>query len=632
MPVAEVVTKNEVMLGGTRFPTDGPPRRVLVSLKAPRISIGSEQTNEESRASQATITSALGGIGRERGMDSTNIDQVFWSTCNIEFDRHLTLPRLAFQTAVIKSGVVADIGFVAEYSGTDKMYAEFGLDIYEYNNTTNVWTSVHTVPSPVTDWIEVRIGGTQYLIVAHTSGYSYTVNGTSWTDKTTDVKYFTLWQDVVYAIDNTGLLKFATDITSGASGAWTPDAQLVAPNGYVSKLFTAPDVSDNEVIYLTAKNGLWQHDDSGTRFRRSRFKTPFHPHFGTGVDVWRDSIYMSAGTAVHRYFVSGNAATVNTMGPDQRHGLPNDKRGVIRHLLSSYNHLIALMDSTLQPTTAYAIQMGRKSNWGGHRSMVIRSDVGFSPILLYNEVGWSVGWLGDETGRAITAASISNTYGEYRLWWGVNGRVWWQPLSIDLINPDQITGFEYALAAEHITSWLDAGDIINPKVALTLAVHTQGCSSTETVKVYAGYDLDATWNLLETITTNGITLIVFRDDNSDPAGKEWTHIRFKHELARGTTSTTVSPDVTFVQFRWQQNLGPKWGNQITINLQKEYKGLSPKELADILFDIVATKTLIQYQARPETEDAEWVNVENAAGWEETGQKYDGQMTVNVIEP
>ena len=138
MPVAEVVTKNEVMLGGTRFPTDGPPRRVLVSLKAPRISIGSEQTNEESRASQATITSALGGIGRERGMDSTNIDQVFWSTCNIEFDRHLTLPRLAFQTAVIKSGVVADIGFVAEYSGTDKMYADFGLDIYEYNNTTDV--------------------------------------------------------------------------------------------------------------------------------------------------------------------------------------------------------------------------------------------------------------------------------------------------------------------------------------------------------------------------------------------------------------------------------------------------------------------------------------------------------------
>ena len=38
--VGSVIDRNEILLNGQRFPIKGPPRRVLTSLFAPKISIG----------------------------------------------------------------------------------------------------------------------------------------------------------------------------------------------------------------------------------------------------------------------------------------------------------------------------------------------------------------------------------------------------------------------------------------------------------------------------------------------------------------------------------------------------------------------------------------------------------------
>ena len=102
--MAIVVDKNEILLNSTYYKIIGPPRRTLVSLQAPRFTIGDTQRGADPRASILTQNDFRGGIGWNRGLDPSSIDRVWFSNCQLRFKGHVVLPRKVTATSSLDVG------------------------------------------------------------------------------------------------------------------------------------------------------------------------------------------------------------------------------------------------------------------------------------------------------------------------------------------------------------------------------------------------------------------------------------------------------------------------------------------------------------------------------------------------
>jgi len=61
--MASVIGKNEILLNSERYKINGPVRKTLVSIAAPRFTIGDTQRGADPRASILTQNDFRGGIG-----------------------------------------------------------------------------------------------------------------------------------------------------------------------------------------------------------------------------------------------------------------------------------------------------------------------------------------------------------------------------------------------------------------------------------------------------------------------------------------------------------------------------------------------------------------------------------------
>ena len=81
--VGSVIDKNEILLNGHRFPVKSPPRRVLTSLFAPKISIGQTDQTAAQHISTLAFNDFRGGIGIERGVDAATVTCVSYRNSSI---------------------------------------------------------------------------------------------------------------------------------------------------------------------------------------------------------------------------------------------------------------------------------------------------------------------------------------------------------------------------------------------------------------------------------------------------------------------------------------------------------------------------------------------------------------------
>tara|TARA_R100001530_G_scaffold68917_1_gene48937 strand:- start:1654 stop:3543 length:1890 start_codon:yes stop_codon:yes gene_type:complete len=625
--VGSVIDKNEILLNGYRFPIKGPPRRVLTSLFAPKISIGESDQTAAQHISTLSFSDFRGGIGIERGVDSSTIDRAWFATTQLRFKEHLVLPPLT--TATAASGESGSVQAIHDLS--NEIYAAFGTKILKYSNTDTWGSSLHTLQGDATDVIKVRISNTTYLVWAsNAAGYTYTSDGSSYTNKADSVfkpKYFAYWNNLLWGITEDGLLGYSSNLTS-----WTNDAQLQLPDDHVTALFVGRDSSANPVLYANTKVGLFVHDNTNTKWLETEIGLPFNEFAGLSSLKWRDSVYFPVGLAVYKYKV-GETSTLQVVGPDRDHGLPSAYRGTIRQLVGTHNDLIALVDGT---TGNEGDIWATGSSQTGHRSQVIEAS-GLSSLLGYNELGWEVKWAGTTSQQAATAAHVSSAYDEYRLWFAATDTIYFTALSEDVINPDQITDFKFDTAGELQTPDFDANDITSTKLALKLKVQTSHCSSTETVAVSYATNGSTSFTSLGSITSDGVTEYNF-PNSAAPSGLEFKSIRFKLTLARGTTSTKVSPDINRFELQFRRKLEAKYGWQVTIDLtrprgKKGYKGKTPSELDDLLRTIVDSDTLLSYTFKHnDTNYTHYVDVAQLSGFEMTGLDDRFERTLTLLEP
>jgi len=667
---SKVTEANEIFLNNVYYPLVAPVQSALASVYPGKVVIGDTSKDSQTRTSIIAWSDWRGGIGVDRMEGSGDVNRAWWSDCQLRYKNHLVLGNLANKTDTIGHGLAtsgAGTGIAAINEFDDKIYAVWnGSDgenpkIYVYNNTNDYWWDGRTednyisqsgsdsfgVPDQVTDSLNfTKNDGTNYLVLAHYdsngSGYSYATvpsydgsNNAAWTNDTYDTKYLTQWDNRLWGISHAGQLWYAH-----SPGTEIADAILPLPAGYCTGLFIARDAAGEPIIYVASKLGLWAHDAANARFVKTEVEFPFHPHGGKGTQRWRDSIYFPSGLGLYRYINGANAAVLTVTGPDRDDGMPSGNRGTIMLTEGTHNELLVGVDATTAPTITSSDSIPyqwRGAGPSGHGSPVINKSTGSSSILGYDELGWEVKWVADTEGRRIDAMHVSNAYSDvnenYRLWFGFDDYVYYMKLPVDIINPSKVTEFEYETSGTHETPWFNAGQSEINKLALKLKVEIQDSSSSETVQVEYATNYTESYTSLGTITSDGITTYTF----GSSAGTEFRAIKFKLTLSRANSVAAdkkKTPDVVSMTLEWRKKLEAKWGHQARINLNKTYKGKSPKDLRSSLVSATESATLVEFTFRDDSGTTRnyYVDVVSASGVEGSGYDERGMSTVNLVEP
>jgi hypothetical protein len=631
---ASVVSEDECSLGGFRFRLATPPRRMLTSIQAPRFTIGDTQRGADQRSSILTLNDWRGGIGVQRGLDSTTADRSWWSDMQTRFKEHLVLPRKPVQTVAVDA-TAATITSIDDLANA--VYVTKGAIVYKYNNASPGWGSaLDTLPDNVVSSLSDRIGSTVYLVYFHTGGYTYTTDGSSFTDKTTNGSYGVVWRNQLWMIDNTGQLKSNYDITD--NDAWETDAQLPVPDGATTGLFISRDASGEFIIYAATNRGIFAHDADAKLWHPTEPRFPRHTKGALGSNDWSEAIYVPVGLSVYKRIIGSGGATSTVMGPDRDHGIPSEYRGAITTSTASHNEL--LIGTSPRASDEIVISGGAISSGQGSMAFFDTSDItgdGYAVIMGWNDNSWEVKWVAGDFGQDVTALFVTDAYSAgnidvYRLWWGFGASVYYMDIEADIVNPDEITDQVYHTAGTHITPNFDGGDVTHEKLAIDATFITKNLSSgTRQIAVYYDINFENDWTLWTTLTSDGKQTVTFDDSSSNPVGLTFSEIQFKFVFS-GAFNATTSPDMPMMELRWREKLNPKYGWQLTIDHTEEYGGLTPDEQREAIQGCVAHQYLLQFTYKYEDSDQTyWVDATNLTSMEATGLDNAGQTTVSVVE-
>ena len=645
----KVVQQNEIYLGGTYYPLSRPVQSVLASIYPSKIVIGDTTKDSNIRTSVVAWSDWRGGIGVERMQGPADVDRAWYSTCNLRHRHHLVLPAKSTATTaqdVSNTNINGSISFIQDL-GTI-LYAGWGTAPYYYSEASDRWTRVtsggdnYSFPSTPSDSITIRMGTTDYVVVAHTTGYSYFSSATTVTDKTKDAKYLAFWDNRLWGISDAGQLWYTLTI----GGTPVEDAKLPVQSGFVTDLFVGRDATGEQILYASTKVGLYAHDMANQRWVETQFQLPFHDFNGIGSVRWRDAVYNPSGLGIYKYINGNNNAVVTVMGPDRDDGLPATYRGTVKQLVGTHTELIAAVDATTSPgavsSTSVPHQYGATAGIGGHSSPVIAASSGQSSIVAWNDTGWETKWVSGDgaVGKPINTMLVTNAgKGDYRLWWGFDGKVYHQLIPFDVINPSQLsakdgTDYEYAESAFHETPWFDAQQSDVDKLALKFKVEVQDASSEETVVVQYATDYTESYTSMGTISSSGTTTYSF----GSGVGTGFRSIKFKLTLAResGTTSSIMkkSPDVVSISLEYRKKLDAKYGHSVEVDIHKTYKGKSPKQLRSALVSAIESNTLNEFTFRDDSGGTRnyYVDVTSATGVEYTGYDERGTSRITLVEP
>ena len=413
----KVVETNEVYINGTYYPLSRAVQSTLASIYPAKVVIGDTTRDSQTRSSVISWSDWRGGMGVERMQGPSDADRAWHSTCNLRHSHPLVLPALSTATTNQDSSdtvLNGQITFIQDL-GT-ALYAGWGTDPYYYSEGNDRWTrvtsssSAYSFPANPSDSITVRMAGTDYVVVAHGGGYSYFSSATTVTDKTTDAKYLSFWDDRLWGIDVSGQLWYTLTI----AGTPVNDAKLPVQYGYVTDLFVGRDATGEQILYAATKVGLFAHDFANQRWVETQFQLPFHEFNGVGSVRWRDAIYNPSGLGIYKYINGSNNAVVTVMGPDRDDGLPAAYRGTIKKLVGTHTELIAGIDATTAPGAQGADdipwQYGATAGMSAHSSPVIQASTGQSSIVAWNDTGWETKWIApsNSAGKGIDTMFVTN--------------------------------------------------------------------------------------------------------------------------------------------------------------------------------------------------------------------------------
>ena len=622
-----VFSPNEVLLFGTRFPIVGPVQLALASVWPQKLVTGDFTKDSERIASTWVLADATGGIGIKDMIEGKDDNRVYWSTCEIGYRGHIVLP---VQVTDCGNPTTADAAVIIEYN--NKIYVAFGTSVRRWTEGTASWTAnLVTLAAVPTDGIVYK----NKLYLAMGTDFER-FDGTTWTDGATIAvggakacRYFVEWDGKLFALDNTGQLRYTTD--EGVN--WTNSALGTLPAGHYTSLFLYRNVAGDVIVYMGTKEGLFALDFANAKWVETELALPFHDYACLGADWWRDAAYIPCGMAVYRY-VTSNPAEVSLMGPDRDYGIPGDYRGNIIKLLRGHNELIALLDAT--STLAQDLYPA-----GLYGDVQIYDNVGFSAVLKWNEKAWSVLYLSGNLATPLKTGAVATADDIYRLWFGVDGKVFYAPLQVNIQNPLELPDFTFsAYGTEHITSWFNANNAVVNKLAPSLSCLAEGVTCNISphfyktyIRLWYGLDYnDDTWTLL--------TNTSFPDGYIDIAGEaifdlnlSFKAIRFKALLVRYSSTPAASPDLRWLRLSYIKLLDPQFAFSMRVDCSRNYRFKTAKTLLNSLKTALETQTLGAFTFKNGNgTETHQVRIAQFQGAEIGGKKSEGIYDLQLIAP
>jgi hypothetical protein len=629
------IDRNTIVIDRKTYWTDGKVRLFDAAQQPGKIVIGEVSAADNPNASEWNIDDLRGGIGVEIADPTQDADRAWWSTLDLRRKGRFFLQRLATKTA---NSPAADIGAMEEFKNA--MYATFSTAVHTYNNSTNTWGSaLQTLDAAATDMAQGLVGGVETLVIATGASLYYSTDGSSWTQNTENIKYVIFWKDLLWGITNTGQLYYTDDLST----AWSSDALLQLPAGYITGMLVSRGRDQEEHIFAVTKVGLSVHDDVHNRFLTpAELKFPFHNDAGQGAIVWRGDIYYPAGNAVYKIQI-GDTTIIVPVGPDLDHGLPQDRRGVIVQLLGTHNDLIALLDASQASGISTPARVSR--GVGKHHGFTAGVSQGFSEVLGRDDRGWEVKWITGTSGRGITAGVVANAYSTYRMWWSENQEVYYQQLPVDVVNPLQVPTSTYAADGLLETPWNDMGIRNQTKVALDVLVESVSPSTSEylTVEYAKNYDdtsVGAYTLLTNTAYTDGRINVTGETKfrilvGGDPIGDVFRAIKFRVKMVRGST-TTSTPQLIKLTLVWDNKINVLYGVSAVVQVkEKAPDGRNVKQQVEDLKASKAKGELSEVTYRNNTTEAEnyYMRIRDLQSLEEAGGEYKvGDWNVTAVEP
>lgn len=589
----------------------GRPGRVTTQIASrfpPKLVTGDTNKDSDPTRSSVTWSDARGGWGVESQRDQSDIDRCWYSWLNLSHDTHLTLRPLETSTGSVPGSNLEIFGELA-----NELYASFATGaIHKYDNGGDTWATaglLDTMPAAATDSLTLRLNGTVYLVFAHTSGWTHTSDGSSFTDLTDDALFLASFDDKLWTIDNTGQLRSYSDVAATA----VTGPQLPLPNGSVKALVKGRDADGNQILMASTTVGLYAADLGNRKFVEVEPPFPNSPNNGLAVR-WRDAVYYVAGGSVFKFNQGSRTAVIQPMGPDLDHGLAQLFSGPITSIAASHNFLL----------------IGINNDLGG----------GTSVILGWNGLGWqmvahSIGF------PEVVDPFVSSAYSTYRLYWGQTSAVEFTPLQEGVINPDHVaTAPSYEAGGdptgEHLFPEFDADQSRVEKLALSITVEVEEIGSGALGSVIVSYatNFNSSFTDLATISTAGETTLTFPDNGTNPdVGLLFRWIQLRLRMARSTATST--PDVRSVTLEYRKKLPEKLGFRVQLDLtQVSPDGKTPQEQLADLVTARGSSTLVEFTFRSDDSGNRtyYTDIQDASSNEDTGLDEAGIATLVLVEP
>lgn len=622
-----VTTESQVSLNGVRYTLvkGSKVRSSLVDYPEKQV-FGDYTKDSQRNISTAAWSDFSEGMGRERtkGQDFTHS---WFSTAEQRKPRRVTLPPLATQTA---AGTAAAAPLIGELGGT--IMAAFGTAVDSY--AVDAWTNRGTLAATPTDVLNFNLDvsgtRTEYLAFAYTSNYAYATSPTGgWTaasvaKATVKMSY---WDNKLWGISAVGQLWYTFTIGGGNE---VNDAILpLSHNDSITGLFEglAPNGQDR-VLYATTKKWLWLHDFGNRRFIRQFALSANLAASGISrqAAVWRDEIQLGNNAGFVWVQPRRNTPPLSVLlGHDD--GMQTTKEGRVYCMAESVGDLL-IGTTPVNSTDSAAIFQWNDQN------------------------GFQILWEAEAVNIKIDSLHVSDAITNYRLYFGYNNRVWWIRLHDSVANPAQVSNWTYsardisdANPIVLITPWFDAEQAARNKLQLRTMVETEGCSTTEAVRVRFGTNYSTTFTQFTSAHTsdstfsaangriegNGITTFS-HPSVAAPAGTSIRAIRFELALRRGTTNT-LAPIVNGIWIEFLKSLTAKWTFEFDIDLIASYSGQSALEARATLLTAIELGTLVEFTYRDDTGDDRnfYVKVFQVQGSEETGHNELGVMSLRAVE-
>jgi hypothetical protein len=246
-------------------------------------------------------------------------------------------------------------------------------------------------------------------------------------------------------------------------------------------------------------------------------------------------------------------------------------------------------------------------------------------------------WESGANEQEISYSLVSNAYNEYRLWWAQNERVHYMPIPVDAVNPAELSDRLYSDSSRDDYPWFDAGQAEIDKLAVRLHVETASMSSSETITPYYGtnYD-DDTWTALSAITSDGISTYTLPNTTAgtttSATGTAFRAIRFRVDLANGSDNS-LSPDLRSMTLEYRKKLPAKFRWVVEVDLQRSYKGNSPKTQRANILSAIQSNTRVEFTFRDDTGNTRnyFVDVVPITDIEETGYSHKGATRIALVE-